>query len=118
LRLPLSFFLLKENLFLFKEVDFWRRKILFSLRKLIFKKVGWGYHLIAFSLGKLLPQGINLKKLPIINHAHGQLWLIFFMRIFKGENKVQANKFGYFDGTHDKKLLMPNFLKWWALFTS
>jgi hypothetical protein len=55
--------------FIFKEVDFWRRKILFSSRKLIFKKLGWGYHLIAFSLGKLLPKELNLKKLPIFNHA-------------------------------------------------
>jgi hypothetical protein len=42
--------------FLFKEVDFWRRKILFSLRKLIFKKLGWGYHIIAFSLGSCSPR--------------------------------------------------------------
>ncbi len=108
----------KENPFLFKEVDFWRRKILFSLKKLISKKLGWGYHIITFSLGKLLPKKITWRSclystMPIVNYG----WH-FLRRIFKSGNKVQVNKFGYFDGTHDKKLWMPNFLKWWAIFTS
>ncbi len=82
--------------FLFKEVDFWRRKILFSLRKLIFKKLGWGYHLIAFSLGSNFPKELTWRNclystMPIVNYG----WH-FLRRIFKSENKVQVNKFGYF----------------------
>jgi len=59
----------KEDPFLLKEVDF--QKTLLGLPY---------NHLL---LGEVPPQRINLKKLPILNHAHSQLWLTLFEEDFQ-----------------------------------
>jgi hypothetical protein len=59
--LPLRKLLLKELGYNYHKVPFSLGKIPYSLRKLLLKELGWGYHLIPFSLWKLLPRATWLN---------------------------------------------------------